>query len=599
MLCALLYRSRGFSLSSIKDYKLIGGRITPLDLSVIVYLPLLALWAYSIYPTAAKEYGLGYLGLAIIPAMACMLLFTKRLWLLSARYGSIDSLLIVYFQSPQVQRLFTLINLSFSIIFMMAQAKAAGIFLHVFTNTALPVWFGITLALIFPSLYLFWGGVKGLLLAYKVQLGIIIFGTTALILILLTHFFGLDEEGTAKLLNNKIGVNSFVPLNAAVSPVAWNSLNFISFSILFLALPCLSSMMNFIGASKVTPSIKSLIVTWSSIGLLLAIFLPIIFLATQALDLDNIRGNILANSLDQSQPNQGILSIFYPSFTAADKSLPTLLLFLTEYKWLVAIIGVVIFSSLQLLGAVYLAHSTATVNKHILEPFGLPAKKSLITTLGLVTFVVWLLSFMINLPLLNLYVLALALICQALPAIIGLTYWPFLTRSGVNLGLLCGCLVVIFTEPTILSQFGYGLFSQFNIHSVLLGLAANFIVAIVLSMITTDTAAIRNKQKFHNFLRGYAGLPRDKRQLKAPAWLASILWLMLAFSSVTLMSGYDFGFLTAEFMTLLIWLWQILCWCLGIFLLWFLGQFMELADCPYNAEQVAINKLSSSQNNTI
>ncbi|MBE8183106.1 MAG: hypothetical protein HAW61_06280, partial [Candidatus Portiera sp.] len=186
---------------------------------------------------------------------------------------------------------------------------------------------------------------------------------------------------------------------------------------------------------------------------------------------------------------------------------------------------------------------------------------------------------------------ALGIACQTLPAIIGITYCSFFTRSGINLGMLGGIITVILSDPFFFSQFNLQLPAMeylLNVKSVLWGLAVNFVITIALSFITNDVDSIRHKKEFHNFLSGYAGLPRDKRHLKLPSWIACILWLIFALSPTVFVSVYDFNLLGGGSVLSLILGWQILWGLLGISLLWYLAKNVELAYYPYKSERVAL-----------
>lgn len=614
--CALLYRNRKLTASNMDSYTLASQLstttattqrqfISTFDLSVLIYFPLLVLWVLAIYPTVTYQHGLGYihfLGLVFIPVIACVMFFTKRLWLLSARYGdpgdlSNGELFNRYFQSRNIQTLFALITLLFTLCFMVMQARAAGIFLNVFSGSYLPVSLGVTLALILPAVYVGWGGLRGILHVYKTQSIIIILGILVLIFATLTHLNKSIGDNLLNIFNSESGV-SLLPntLSGTLSEQVTSTGSYFSFlglALLFLAIPCLTVVFTATGATKKPPSSQSILLGVFVIGLLVVVAVPLTSLALELLELFALSPSQLASpsNTPATIPSKGLSGILFPSFEDSAKSIPLLALLVTKDTLMLnLLIALCIFSSLQLAGAGYLAHTTATVTKHIIEPLKLPmnSKNILLTVLAGITLISLALALIVDMPLLNLFSLAFALACQALPAIIGLTYLSFITRSGVQLGMLAGVVTVILTEPSIIAIISPQLANFPAIQSVLCGLSINCIVVIVLSLATADGQSTRHRQVFHNFLRGYAGLPRDKRYLIRPTWIAIITWMIFAFSPVLLLDtsifelAMDFGAPAWLLSLPFIWGWQLLWWILGMLLLWFLANKMELAYCAFN-----------------
>ena len=601
--CALLYRNRKFTASDMDSYTLASSLSTTtataqkqflstFDLSVLIYFPLLVLWFLAIYPTVTYQYGLGYihfLGLVFIPDIACVMFFTKRLWLLSARYGDPGELFNRYFQSRNIQTLFALITLLFTLCFMVMQARATGIFLNVFSGGYLPVSLGITLALILPAVYVSWGGLRGILPVYKKQSIIIILGILVLIFATLIHLNKSIGDNPFNILNSELGVSLSSGILSEQVTSTGNYFSFLGLALLFLAIPCLTVVFTATGATKKPPAPQSILLGVFVIGLLVVVAVPLTSLALQLLELFPLSQSQLASP--STIASKSLLDILFPSFEDSAKSIPLLALLVTKDTLMLnLLIALCIFSSLQLAGAGYLAHTTATVTKHIIEPLKLPMKSKniLLTVLTVITLISLVLAFIVDMSLLNIFSLALALACQTLPAIIGLTYLSFITRSGVQLGMLAGVITVILTEPSIIAIISPQFADFPAIQSVLCGLSINCIVVIALSLATADGQSTRHRRGFHDFLRGYAGLPRDKRYLIGPTWIAIITWMIFAFSPVLLLDtsilelAMDFGAPAWLLSLPFIWSWQLLWWILGMLLLWFLANKMELAYCAFN-----------------
>ena len=63
-----------------------------------------------------------------------------------------------------------------------------------------------------------------------------------------------------------------------------------------------------------------------------------------------------------------------------------------------------------------------------------------------------------------------------------------------------------------------------TIHSAGWGIFFNLGIAILVSFFTQNSDELAHKMKFHNFLKEYAGLPSEKRNLIPIAWIITLLW---------------------------------------------------------------------------
>jgi len=166
------------------------------------------------------------------------------------------------------------------------------------------------------------------------------------------------------------------------------------------------------------------------------------------------------------------------------------------------------------------------------------------------------------------------------PALIATLYWPWLTRQGIVIGLLCGiCAVTMtFTFKLGLPWGAYPL----TIHSAGWGIIFNLPVAILISFFTQpDAKEQARKQEYHSFLKEYAGLPKDKRPLIKVGWIITLIWFMFAIGPFCVIGNTLFGdpLKPATWINGMpsIWIWQIIWWILGIGMMWFLAYKLEMS----------------------
>lgn len=178
--------------------------------------------------------------------------------------------------------------------------------------------------------------------------------------------------------------------------------------------------------------------------------------------------------------------------------------------------------------------------------------------------------------------LALSLSVQLLPALIGLCWVRWMSRSAVLVGLVFGILLVLFTEPAGLLVFE-ALFVELpwgrwplTIHSAGWGLAFNLAACLLASIFTARDAERPRRDRLHDvFLREH------RQDLGGPAargakWSLILIWTFFALGPGAILGNRFFSnpiFTDAAPVMLLpsLWVWQILFWLLGAFVTWWLA----------------------------
>jgi Na+/proline symporter len=184
--------------------------------------------------------------------------------------------------------------------------------------------------------------------------------------------------------------------------------------------------------------------------------------------------------------------------------------------------------------------------------------------------------------------LALPLSIQLLPALLGLCFLPWLSRSAVLAGLVVGCLMVFFTEPPGLILFD-GLFVELpwgrwplTVHSAAWGLAFNLAATLLAAIFTRGGAEQDHRDRLHDAFR--AAYPADlgSGAARGAKWSLVLLWSFLALGpgailGNTFFSDPIFAGGPAQVGLPSLWVWQVLFWFVGVFLIWWLAYHGRMA----------------------
>lgn len=174
--------------------------------------------------------------------------------------------------------------------------------------------------------------------------------------------------------------------------------------------------------------------------------------------------------------------------------------------------------------------------------------------------------------------IVLAVGAQLIIPLICLLWMPWINRNGVLWGVLSGLATIVVTG---FSSSGLaGLNSPAGIHPLIWGLAINGLVCVVFSALIQNEETLAERRSFHRRLMGFTELAPEKKDLRLIAWIATLAWLFFAIGPGAIIGNGFFGSpddpTTWDFGIPSIWAWQILFWALGVVLVWFLAEKMEL-----------------------
>ncbi|MEY4696012.1 MAG: hypothetical protein RIT14_440, partial [Pseudomonadota bacterium] len=183
--------------------------------------------------------------------------------------------------------------------------------------------------------------------------------------------------------------------------------------------------------------------------------------------------------------------------------------------------------------------------------------------------------------------LALPLSVQLFPALLGLAFVRWISRSAVLTGLILGCLMVFFTEPPGLILFE-GLFLDLpwgrwplTIHSAGWGLALNLGAVLLVSIFTRAGAERLHRDRLHDEFAARWRTDFGGRGARGAIWSLSVIWAFFALGPGAILGNTFFSqpiFAGGEAVLGIpsLWVWQLLVWLLGVPLVWWLAYRVRL-----------------------
>jgi solute:Na+ symporter, SSS family len=184
--------------------------------------------------------------------------------------------------------------------------------------------------------------------------------------------------------------------------------------------------------------------------------------------------------------------------------------------------------------------------------------------------------------------LAAGISVQLFMAYLGLCWMPWLSRSAVLVGMCFGALVVFFTEAP-----GLILFDQLfvplpwgrwplTVHSAAWGLLVNVSFCLLIAIFNRKGAERAHRDQLHDIFARDHKTDFGGRGAQGAKWSLTLIWAFLAigpgavlgntFFSKPYFSGADLKLGMPS-----LWVWEILFWVVGVFLVWWLAYRTELS----------------------
>ncbi len=534
-------------------------------------------------------------------------IFLKRQWMLGKRFGYVTpgEMFADYFQTDVMRILTVLVALVFSVPYLGIQLRASGFLFEVLTDGLLGVEVGMWMLAIVVVIYVASGGLRAVAYVDTVQCILLAGGIVAIGLITLNYVGGMGalSDGIAKLaqLDPKRtpdgyshyiaipGVIQFVKAGPKAAGGAWTGIMILTYMFALMGIQSAPAFSMWSFANK-NPKPFAPQQVWASafgIGFILIVFTAIQGLGAHLIGADpmmikagykdilNVGGDIM-----KTPGKQGMI-------------VPALIYLLSHTApWLVGLLAVCALAAMQSTGAAYMSTAagmlTRDLYKRFLNPGASHVTQKLFGRIGvlIITGLALFVATTSHDALVLLGGLAVAYGFQMWPALIGACWWPWLTRTGVSLGLVAGLIAVTLTETIGQKWFGITAWGRWplTIHSAGWGIMFNLGTAVLVSFFTQTVEARTHRMKFHNFLKEHASLPQEKKGLVPVAWIITLLWFLFAIGPGAVIGNTIFGnpndASTWIFGIPSIWAWQIIWWGLGVAMMWFLAYRMQLSTMP-------------------
>ncbi|MCP4695338.1 MAG: sodium:solute symporter family protein [Gammaproteobacteria bacterium] len=553
-------------------------------------------------------------------------IFLKRQWMLGKRFGFVTpgEMLSAYFKSDAIRLLVVLVALVFSVPYLGVQLRASGFLFNVLTDGMLDVNVGMWLLSAVVVIYVASGGLRAVAYVDTVQAILLALGIVAIGFITLNAVggFGKLNEGIAVLTqigpDGKAafgkttpdgysayiaipGVIQFVSNGPSATGGAWTGIMVLTYMFALMGIQSAPafSMWSF-GNKNPKPFAPQQV--WASsfgIGFILMVFTAIQGLGAHLLGADtallaahpDIVNNVMGAGLGgkdlmEAAGKQGML-------------VPQLIYLMgNTAPWFVGLLSVCALAAMQSTGAAYMSTAGGMLTRDLLKRFVIPnASHNAQKLWGRVGVLVIVLAALVVATtatdaLVLLGGLAVAYGFQMWPALIAVCWWPWLTRSGVVVGLIAGLVAVTLTEKIGAQYMPWGRW-PLTIHSAGWGILFNLGLAIIISFITQKREDMEHKMTYHSFLREHSSLPESKRKLIPLAWIITLLWFFFGIGPGAVIGNWIFGSpadaATWMFGIPSIWAWQLLWWALGVFMMWFLAYNMQMSTVP-DKEVVALQE---------
>ena len=593
------------------EFFIFGRELPGWSYITIVTGTIFSCWIFFVQPSLIFLNGFPFAmtSLFVIAIPLVGILFSKRQWILSKRYGFVtpSEMIAEYFKSDILRILIVILSLGFAIPFIALQLSLGGLLINVLSDELVGTGSGAILIGSVIIVYLSLGGLRSLIYINGFQFLFFTFGIVCIGFITYDLVGGWDllNESLSRianlkenLFNIKENYKSYLTIPGTIQSVnllndsssyngIWTTTMILTFAFAVTGIQVSPnvSMLNF--ASKDVQTFATQQIWFSSflMGFLLIFFTTAIGVGSILLG-----GNYIINQSGNNISNI-IPANIYPN--EIESLVPHLINLIGEYSAVFfGILVVCAISAIQATSSLYLT-SSAIITRDILKRFFVKNMNNndQIFSSRISLMFIFIISLIVSIQfgddILNLGSFSLAIACQMFVPLIAVCYISWFTKQGVSLGIIVGIIAVFFTESIGQKMFGDFVFWNkwpLTIHSSVWGVLCNIIAATVISFITQDTKENNNKFKFHDFINENKSYSLTRRSLKPSAWILAGAWLFFALGPGSIMGNELFGRPVSveswSFGMPSIWVWQVVFWILGILLIWFLAIKMEMSTNP-------------------
>ena len=184
--------------------------------------------------------------------------------------------------------------------------------------------------------------------------------------------------------------------------------------------------------------------------------------------------------------------------------------------------------------------------------------------------------------------LAIAFGFQLFPVLLGMIWFPWITKTGATLGLITGMFFVI-----LAATFGHKLTGNalpwgrwpLTIYSGLWGLFFNVIVCFLSSAFSSNDADKEHRKSFHDFMNDHMGIHPSRKKIKSLAYVLFLIWAFFSIGPGLIFGNLIFGSADLSYDKWVmgipsLWAYQIIWWAAGVLLIWFMANKLDLSTLP-------------------
>ena len=573
-------------------------------------------WAMLGYPSLVMRDGLAFaqLALAAVTIPLTGVLFMKRQWLLSKRFGYITpgEMLSDYFGGDALRILVVGIALVCAVPYVGMHLSATGYLIQWLSAGAIPARLAMWLLTAVVFLYAAVGGLRAAAYVGSLQGLMLGAGMLALGWLAMWHLGGVEGfnafmQGLAKLGastlgswgNSAEGYNTYLHIPGVVQftagmgredPVAgmWTSAMILStcFALMGIQASPAFSMLAFSCRDPKGFGPQQVWVSAAGVGLLLVFFGLVQGLGANFLGASSaLREAGLALGSVLPDLGQGKEAQLYARY---------LLTLAESAPWFMALLAVCALAAIHSMVSLFTATTGTIVVRDVflryLTPRAKLTQQKLYARCSIAAIILAALLLATFAPSAQAQMgsLALGFALQLWPALAGVCWFPWITRQGTSVGLVAGLLGVLFTETlgnTICSFLGFDLpwgRWPWTIHSAGWGIFLNIVSCTVVSWISTERHDRVRRAQFHALFAQAVAIAPKKRFLRPVAWSLTLIWFFFAMGPGAILGNDLLGAPNAGPKGWImgvpsLWAWQMMWWALGVLILWFLAYRMQMS----------------------
>ena len=564
--------------------------------------------------------GFQYVGTAFIAITVPLgsLFFFKRQWMLSRKFGYITpgEMYFDYYKSDTLRIITVLVTFFVAIPLLAVFFGATGFLVNVLSDGYISRDLGMWVISTIVLFYVTRGGFKSVVSVGVVQ-SWLYFITVIILGLIIYYFVGNFEvfgQALSKLASSSISnwgntngygggdYNGYFALPGVIQWVGglgknsavggpWTAMMIFTFTLSFMGV-VLSPSFSMWSYSAKHPKVFSYYQVWGSavaIGFILFIFSTYQGIGASLLgansEINNSGLSINTVLPELSQKNHTLL--IYNIINLMDNSA----------LWLTGLLAVGVIAAIQSTSAAFLMTSGSIITRDLYKTYvnkNITWKNELVAV-RLITMLIFLASLYLATfakPAMVIFSgISISIAFQFLIVLLGLVWFPWITRGAAISGIIIGIIIVILTE-TIGQQISgnrlpWGRW-PLTIHSGVWGLIFNVFICFsvsafsALAKIDTDR---EHRQKFHDFLNDHMGLHPSRTKLRSFAYVIALIWLFFGAGPGQVLGNNFFGDPGGGYEAWIlkipsIWGYQLIWWFFGIGLIWFLASKMDLSTLP-------------------